>query len=251
MPAIQIPALDKNWSVFASQSGFNDLHASECAAHNPRSSFAGWDDDTVSKVFGRACQIAKRHVSHAIAFTIHKDDFDAEAPLEWRKVGGQNHYTWAFRNALIHTLKWAEARNVTAPFEYVFDWAEKPERDEIEMVMAQFESGHPGKFDGHYIFKKREDVPGLQCADLLAWSCYSRSRFIFRNTPMKDLAEESFMNFSENLKGTWLQALTHTRENLRKSIALDCADSAAEEKRRVWYENYVASLEQKKGKKSK
>jgi|HubBroStandDraft_1064217.scaffolds.fasta_scaffold323167_2 hypothetical protein len=126
---------------------------------------------------------------------------------------------------------------------------DKDQRAEIEMVMAQFESGYSGNFDRHYIFKKRQDVPGLQCADLLAWSCFSRSRFIFQNTPMKDLAAETYSNFVA--RAGWLDALTHTRANLRKSIALDMADTVAEERRRVWYENYAAGLKKKKAPKSK
>jgi hypothetical protein len=140
VPAIQIPSLDKQWKGLTERYGFSDLHISECVARNPKSDFAGWDDDKVEKVLSRARQIIKRHTSKAFAFTIHKDDFDAEAPAEWRKIGGQNHYTWAFRNAVVSILNWARLRGIPGPFEYVFDWAAKPERDEIEMLMAQFES---------------------------------------------------------------------------------------------------------------
>jgi hypothetical protein len=73
--------------------------------------------------------------------TLHKEDFDAEVPAEWLDVGGgENHFTWAFRQLLYKTVEWGDERDISSSFEYVFDWAGKSERAEIEMVMAQFES---------------------------------------------------------------------------------------------------------------
>jgi len=251
VPAIQIPILEKNWAEFALKYGFPDFHASECVARNPHSAFAGWSDEKVRHALSRARQIMKKHTSQAFTFTIHKEDFDAEAKPEWRKVGGQNHFTWAFRNVLIQILRWADERKITVPFEYVFDWADKPERDEIEMVMAQFEGGHPGKFDGHFIFKKRKEVPALQCVDLLAWSAFSMSRKMFRDVPMQEIAKESFRDFSNHINRDWLHALTHTREALHLSVSRDLADAEGEQRRKEWYRNYTAELAQKKNRKTK
>jgi hypothetical protein len=251
VPAIQIPGLENNWADFASKYGFSSLHAAECAARNQHSVFANWDDDTVRRVLGRARHIMKTRASKAFTFTIHKEDFDAVAKPEWRKVGGQNHFTWAFRNALNQILRWADERNITAPFEYVFDWAEKPQRDEIDMVMAQYEDGYPGKFDRHYIFKKRKEIPALQCVDLLAWSAFSMSRQMFRDVPMQEMAKESFNDLSKHMNRNWLDALTHTREALHIAVSRDIADAEGERRRREWYQNYTAGLAQKKNRKTK
>jgi hypothetical protein len=240
VPVRQILALDSSWASFASKYGFEDLHASECVARNPKS-YAGWDEAKVQKVFSRARQIIKRHASKAFSLTINKRDFDAEAPPEWREVGGDNHYTWAWRSLLNLLVRWHGERRIGAPFEFVFDWAEKRDKVEIEMVMAQFDSLFPGKFEGHYSFRKRKDVPGLQCADLLAWTCFGMSRLKFRDVPMHEIAEEAFCDFSNHMGRQWLDALTHERAALHAAITLDRADIEGERERREWYHNYAAS----------
>jgi len=244
VPAIQIQPLEKAWESFKSECGFGDLHASECVALN-QESYPGWDADKVRTVFRRARRIIKRHTSKAFSFTIHKDDFDAAAPAIWKKVGGQNHYTWALRSLINLLVRWHDERTLQSPFEFVFDWAEGKDKKEIEMVMAQFESLFPGQFSGHYSFRHRKDVPGLQCADLLAWNCFGMSRLKFRDVPMHAIAQESFSDFSNHLQRQWLDALTFEKEALREAIALDCADVEGEKARQEWHRNYEESLRPK------
>ncbi|HXR38125.1 MAG TPA: DUF3800 domain-containing protein [Terracidiphilus sp.] len=241
VPARQILSLESTWASFASKYGFKDLHASECVARNPKS-YAGWDETKVQKVFSRARQIIKKHTSKAFSFTINKKDFDAEAPPEWREVGGENHYTWAWRSLLNLLVRWHSERNIDAPFEFVFDWAEKRDKVEIEMVMAQFDSLFPNQFEGHYTFRRRKDVPGLQCADLLAWTCFGMSRLKFHEVPMHEVAEESFSDFSNYQDRQWLDALTFERDALHAAITLDRADTEGERMRREWHRNYAANL---------
>jgi hypothetical protein len=238
IPALRIRLLDNSWASFTGKYGFTDLHASECAALNPKS-YPGWDDGKVQKVFSRARQITKQYSSKAFSFTIHKEDFDALAPAEWLEVGGDNHYTWAFRTLLNQMVRWHCENKIRTPFEFVFDHAEGRDRKSIEMLMAQFESVYSGQFEGHYSFRKRKDVPALQCADLLAWTCYVKSRLRFNRVPMNEIARESYNDFSNHSDGHWLDALTYGREALRTAVSLDIADINGERMQREWYRNYM------------
>jgi hypothetical protein len=248
VPAKQIPALDRDWAVFGATFGFGDFHASDCAARNPHSAFGEWGDEKVSRAFRRARQIMKRRASKALTVTLHKKDFDAEVPQEWLDVGGgENHFTWAFRELLYKTVKWGDERNISASFEYIFDWAGKNERVEIDMVMAQFESARPGRYEGRFSFRKRQEVPGLQCVDLLAWTIFSLSRSLVQQLPTRGIADESFRDFTfQSNNPEWLVASGHTRETMRAAIARDRANAEAEHRRREWYRNYEASLAEKK-----
>jgi hypothetical protein len=244
IPTKQISSLESNWSAFREKYGFSDFHSSECVAKNPKSDFANWDNKKIAAAFSRARQIIKQRSSKALSFTIHKDDFDAEAPLEWRRVGGQNHYTWALRTLINVLTSWHDGRQIETPFEFVFDQTGKREKAEIDMLMSQFESMRPGRFEGHYQFRRRQDVAGLQAADVLAWTCYAASRRIFRELPMIEIARDSFKDFSIHQGGRWLDSLTHEREALRTAISLDRADSVGEQQRREWYARWVESRKQ-------
>ena len=159
VPSLQIPAIDRIWDSFRSKYGFTDFHSSVCAAKNYKTEFAKWDDAKVEGAFARARQITKKYASAAFSFAVCKDDFDAEAPSEWRKSGGENHYTWAFRTLMHHLIRWHRKRHIQTPLEFMFDWAEGRDKEEIEMLMDQFDDLWPEKFNGHYAFKKRKDSP--------------------------------------------------------------------------------------------
>jgi hypothetical protein len=244
VPAKQIPSLESNWRAFSEKHRFSDFHSSVCVAKNKRSDFANWSDEQVEGAFYRARQIIKQRASKAFSFTIHKADFDAEAPPEWRRVGGKNHYTWALRTLVNVLVTWHGQRRIETPFEFVFDQAGKWEKVEIGMLMSQFESVLPGRFEDHYSFKERPDVPGLQAADIVAWTCFAMSRLKFRDVPMPNVARDSFRDFSSYRNREWLDALTHERQDLRQAIALDLADTAGEQQRREWYSQWVESRRQ-------
>jgi hypothetical protein len=110
--------------------------------------------------------------------------------------------------------------------------------------MEQFESAWPGRFEGHYQFSNRPDVPGLQAADVLAWTCYAMSRQKFCDVPMQKIARESFEDFSQYRDGDWLDALAVERSALREAIAFDQADTVGEQQRREWYAQWVKNRKQ-------
>ena len=244
IPAKQIISLESEWASFKEKHRFSDFHSSECVARNRKSDFANWSDEEVAAAFSRARQILTRKASKAVSYTIHKSDFDAAAPSEWRQVGGHNHYTWALRNLINALVSWHGKRRISTPFEFVFDQTGKQEKVEIDMLMSQFESVFPGKFEGHYSFRNRPEVPGLQAADILAWTCFAMSRLKFRDVPMSAIAEESFKHFSGYRGGEWLDALTHEREELRGVIAMDRADAVGEQQRRDWYSEWAERRKQ-------
>ncbi len=239
VPALQIPALDRAWDSFRSKYGFTDFHSSVCVARNPKTEFANWGDVKVEDAFARVRQITKKYASAAFSFAVCKDDFDAEAPSEWRKSGGENHYTWAFRTLMHHLIRWHSKRRIQTPFEFMFDWAQGRDKEEIEMLMDQFDVLQPEKFNGHYVFKKRKDIPGLQCADVLAWTCYGVSRFAFKGTPIPPIAKESYTDFSHYRDGSWLRVLTFKRSALRSAIASDLADPESQKTRADWYAKWA------------
>ncbi|MFZ0392520.1 MAG: DUF3800 domain-containing protein [Terracidiphilus sp.] len=241
IPALQIIPLDKEWATFSAKYGFTDLHAAECAALNPKT-YPTWDEAKVEKVFWRARQIIKKRASKAFSFSIYKKDFDDAAPLESRKTGGQNHYTWALRNLMSLLVQWHGERRIPVPFEFVFDRAAGRDKREIEMLMAQFDSLAPGKFEGHYQFRNRADVPALQCVDLLAWSCYSKSRLRYGPVPIPRVAEESFDDFLRHRDGQWLTAMTFDPRGLKEAFEMDRA-TIDEQARQEWYRNYKAKRE--------
>lgn len=240
VPTVQISRMEMVWRSFRDKYGFSDLHASACVARNTKEGYGNWSDNKVDRVLSRARNISKRHASKAFAFAIHKDDFDSLAPKEWRDTGGENHYTWALRILLTRMVEWHRERKIQKPFEFVFDNADGKAKDEIEMLMSQFESVFPGQFEGHFSFRKREDVPALQCADLLAWCCYCKSLNKFKGRPVSPFAIETFKDFSRHLDRDWLEALTSERKQLQQAIEKDRADGEAERTRREWREMYKA-----------
>jgi hypothetical protein len=131
---------------------------------------------------------------------------------------------------------------MATPFEYIFDWMgekkknKNPSRSEIETVMAQAESLRPGRYEGHYSFRKRHDVPALQCTDMLAWTCYQFALNAYIQTPLKPIAEESFWEFERHRKNEWLTAGAQLPENLKKWADAELADPRSQKRRREWLE---------------
>lgn len=246
VPAIQIPQLENDWESFKQEFDFNCFHSSECAAQNYKSEFGKWDGEKVKRAFTKVRRIIKKRTSKAFSFAIHKDDFDAEAPAHWKETGGRNHYTWAMRSVLHQLIRWCNGNSLKAPLEFVFDWAEDNDKLEIEMLMAQFDSTYPGKFIGHYSFRRRCLVPALQCADVLAWSSSAFGRFAFRGTPLLPLAEECILDFITYEDEKWLSALSFTRESLRQTAQMDDPTGKAESERKEWLAKWLESRKPQK-----
>lgn len=248
IPGRRIVALENEWNRLTEKEGFGDFHSSPCASANSESQFADWKDDKIKRVFSRVAQISTKYGVKAFSWAIQKQDSDECIPSEWKEHGGSDHYTWAVRRVLYLIRDWFESRGPFIPPEYIFDWIEdKSAKEEVERVMAQEESGHPGEYEGHYGFKKRREIPGLQCADLLAWSCFQMGRFLFENTPVPIRASESLHLFgSRRSDPYWLEMQTNTREQLLEIVARNERDIEGQSRRRAWFEKYKAKLQSQK-----
>lgn len=209
IPAYRLPRLESEWATFLEKESITTkgFHTSECVAHNPKSDFAGWDDDRVKRVLARVRQIIRKYAVQAFAVSVDKATYDAAIPNDLRKAMGQSHYTLAFDGAGGFIRAWGIDKKV--PMEYVFDNTGKQQKKEIDRVMEHGEELYPGMFVGHYSFRNRKDVPSLQCADLFAWTVYQRSISYMHNKPISPLAEECWQQFSswkngeEDWAGMW------------------------------------------------
>jgi hypothetical protein len=172
MPAVRMAALNREWKALTEKEGFADFHMSVCVAKNEKSQFAGWSDEKQQRVISRVRQIGKKFGLKGFSICICKADYD-ELVLPRLPYADKYHYTWAIRNLIDLLDKWGSVSNVTVPFEYIYDWMEpktqREAKDEIDTVMAQAEDeacqlGLAGRYT-NYSFCRRQDIPGLQCAD--------------------------------------------------------------------------------------
>ena len=120
--------------------------------------------------------------------------------------------------------KWAEQHQVRHPYEYIYDWmdrkAQKEAKREIDTVMAQAEEGAkergvPGRYT-NYRFRRRGDIPALQCTDALAWSCYQFALYAHKEVPLTDIAKESWDDYLHHPQEEWLYAVGMKREHLKE-----------------------------------
>jgi hypothetical protein len=224
IPASRIVALDKEFARLRDKEVFKEFHMSVCASLNGKSEFADWDVVKQHRVISRVRQIGKKFGVQAISLAVTKADYDELMPDWLRELAGRFHYTWAIRNTLDLLDRWAGDHGVLTPFEYIYDWmdpkAQKESRTEIETVMAQAEEGasalgHPGRYT-NYSFRRRGDIPALQCTDALAWTCYQYARFAHMGAPLSDIAQESWKDYDENhLNPEWLYAAGMKKQHLK------------------------------------
>src|ERR1035438_554220 len=218
----RIVALDKEVTAlaeregFLGENGFPDFHTSECVAGNSKTVFAGWSEEKKQRVCAGMRQIAMKYGVNACSVAIDKAVYEEVIPLASREKGQKFHYTWAVGFLLDILDQWAIPQKVQMPFEYVFDWMgedrRNPAKKEIEAVMARAEERKPGFYAGQYAFKCRERIPSLQCADILAWTCYCFALQKLLGVPLSPIAEEGLADFSG---GKWLLAVVQTREQLQ------------------------------------
>jgi hypothetical protein len=241
VPAPRITALDKEWKTLTDKEGFTSFHMSECVARNEKSEFAGWSDEKQKRVISRVRQLGKKYGLKGISLAIEKSDYD-ELVLPHLEYADKYHYTWAIRNMIDLVDKWGRFSNVTLPFEYVYDWMDpKTQREakaEIETVMAQAEEqacaeGKSGRY-ANSSFRRRQDIPALQCTDALAWTCYRFALFAHLKIPLSKVAEDSFYDYNKHQSGTWLYAAGMTRENLKKWVEAEIKDGRSRERFKKW-----------------
>jgi hypothetical protein len=222
LPAHRIQAFHSEWNTFSEKWGIKDFHASACAVANPKSDFAGWDEDKVKAAFKRVRQIIKKYGLRSYSLAVNKVDYEEIVPVEQRHIFGNYHYTYAMQNLVSLLDQWAAPNGVEHPLEFIFDWidprTQKPERVEIENALARSEEARPGRFAGHYSFRKRKEWPGLQCVDLVGWTCYRFALNTFEKTPLSALQADCLQDFDSYRDGRWLTAIGQTRQQIQDSV---------------------------------
>ena len=213
-PAKRIGAFEQEWNAFLRKERVQELHASECVAHNPHSDFADWDDDRSERVLLRAQQIIFKYSVKALSIGIHKQDYNEVVPKEmWLSVSqSQSHYVWALSSVLGLSYDWAS--NHSTPMEYVFDNASKAEKRDIQEAIDYSEAIYSDHFSGHYSFRSRKEVPGLQAADLYAWVNYQAACDTRFGVPIKPAAEKLWFPFILRNEQKWCTIQSLSREGL-------------------------------------
>lgn len=211
LPAKQLERFESEWNRFLEKEGIPDFHSSECLARNPHSVFTDWDEARVKRVFARVRQITFKYSIQAFCIGVNKQDYNEVVPKDMLKRIG-SHYTWAVSSVIGLAYDWTEARAVK--MEYVFDTVDKSVKREIDEAMEFSEGKYPGYFVGHYSFRLRKDIPGLQAADLFAWSCYQAARHTRFNDAIHPLAQESWEAYRSAGDGNWATIQSLSREGL-------------------------------------
>jgi hypothetical protein len=253
IPGSRILALQSEWDKLKKREGFSDFHTSVFIARNHHSKFADWPKSKQKRVLLRVRQIIKKFGVKIFSFTVNKLDYEEVVPPEYRSYAGTYHYTWAIRHIVAMLAAWRTTSHATDPLEYVFDSMKKGDktREEIETVMAQAEhqaseKGMAGEYL-NYSFRRRQDIPGLQCVDCIAWTCYQFGLFVFRKRPMPPLAQIVWddlcsRNGPSAIAGIkkssgpldWFCAGAVTRSNLEKFMQKEITDGISIQRFRDW-----------------
>jgi hypothetical protein len=254
VPAKRLLTLEKEWKDFTIKEQFCDFHTSEFVARNEHSYFANWDNEKHERVFARVRQIIKKYGVKVWSFSTKKDIYDAVVPLELRRYSGKNHYAWAVVHVLTFLDAWRRAYR-TQPMQFIFDWLEENDdcRKELQDVMSYAERqarerGTPGLYT-NYAFARRQDVAGLQCVDLLAWTCYRFSILKFLGTSLNQFAQVAWNDFVPN--GTdagpddWLTALVLKKKDLQGWVQRELASGESLRQFHRW-EQEDAAREQRR-----
>lgn len=221
IPAKRLIALESEWATFIEKEGIAEFHTSVCVARNAKSQFANWDDIRVRRVLRRVQQMIFKYSATGFSVAIYKVMHDKKVPTEVRSVVGTNHYAYAVDGVISWIYRWASGHGV--PMEYVFDnvdeKTQKVQRREIDRIMMNAEVACPRWFAGRYQFRRREDIPALQCADLFAWACYQKACEKITEKPMSAIAGECWNRFHEAKSKDWCKiwvAEPHTYQDLEK-----------------------------------
>jgi hypothetical protein len=224
IPAVKISALDREWKALKDKEQFSEFHTSECIANNPKSDFTDWDENKKSRVISRIRQIIKKYAVKVVSFAVNKLDYEQLAPPEVKEFTGEHHYSWAAENVLNWLDHWGDKTKASLPFEYVYDYMDEGTRkNEIDGLMIRMENfyaenGEAGRYS-NYGFRRRQDIPALQCADLLAWTCYQIALNYFNKTPLNQFAVDSFVDLknhsNKNYNRQWFLPTTLNRDNFK------------------------------------
>jgi Protein of unknown function (DUF3800) len=223
IPGDRIIRLENEWNALKQKEGFSSWHTAEFLAKNKKCEAVNWDDPKLHRVFRRVRQIAKKYGVKVVSFAVSKQDYEDAIPPDLRKYTGKFHYTWAVRNVLDRILGWRRSRGIL-PLEYVFDWqdpkAERKKRREIEAAIDQAEqaatdAGFAGEFK-NFTFRPRENIPGLQCSDVLAWTAFQQVLTLERNTPLRKYADMAWRDFDAHRDPDWREVITIRKSELQR-----------------------------------
>jgi hypothetical protein len=199
IPGKQMVSLEEHWKRFAKKQGISDFHAAACAAapQTKEKQYHNLREKDKQHIFMRVRQFCKKYGVQTFGFSVYKADFDSVISAgneEYRAYVG-SHYTFALRHTLREIEQWRRKRGIREPFEYVFDWQEigSHSREEVDDVIGQMREQYGERV--YHGFKKRRQVPGLQCVDLIAWLTLQLGMNNFRNKPMEGLAADCIKDF--------------------------------------------------------
>lgn len=229
IPASRICRLEAEWELLKKKEGFTFFHTSEFVSKNPKWEFAKWDDKKRERVFRKILRICKSYGKNAISFTVNKEDFLDVVPEQLLKHMGKYPFTWAMRFVVSHLDEWRiwQRLNPRPEFRYVFARMGPPREARLEVVevMEQAEynaelNGNPGGYLRHG-FEDPREIYGLQCMDVIAWTCYQTALEYFIDTPPHPFAKMAWKYFGgfNHPRDRWLHAVTVTRPKLKEFIA--------------------------------
>jgi len=242
IPAAKVCQLENEWNAFKTKEGFSCFHASPCNAADIKSEFANWPADKIDRVFTRVMQIAKKYGSIGISCSIHKQIYDEVVkPDELRRYFGTYHYSWCVGLVVAFAEKWRQHNRHKQPLEFVFDFMEEsePARIEIQNQMAlnervNLERGISGAYT-NYSFRNKKDIPGLQCADEIAWTCNRFSIYQFNGIELPKRAKTCWTGYECDLaEEGFVHAFTMTKPQLQKLVDAEMADGRIFERLRRW-----------------
>jgi hypothetical protein len=249
IPARQIIRLEREWETLKRKEGFSCFHTAEFMAQNSKSEFANWSEEKRNRVFRRVREITKKYATRVFSFAVYKEDYDQIVPADVREVSGRHHYSWAIRHVVMHLDLWKTANKIEAPLEFVFDVVGNKRTDEqrmeVDNVMEQAEevANELGKFGEftNYSYRSRKTLAGLQCTDVLAWTCYQYALYTLRNTPMSEFATTAWNDFLFHMGlHNWLIVSTIKKENLEKWVATEIAGGRWRPRIEAWKKKAAA-----------
>jgi hypothetical protein len=221
IPAAKIVALDNEWGRLKKKWGFKCFHMSAFSARNGKEEpqFAKWNDYQHKKVYELVRKITKKYGVMTVSFAVNKKDYDEVVPDELKRFAGRFHYSWAVRQFISYIHEWRKRHSASAPLQYVFDWITQgdPRRVEIDEIMeqAEFLSGGTGEYKD-YAFADDCKVPGLQCADMLAWISYQSALLVYIKKPFYADARIGWEDLYKHGSGKWRYTLAIKREGLAR-----------------------------------
>lgn len=213
IPGAQIVRLEREWDTFKQKEGFSKFHAAPMAASNPNEGYGDWNMAKQSRVFERVRQISKKYAiepAGAVSFSVNKEEYEEHVPASLRPKLGVYHYTFAIQEVLKTMSAWNKAHPVT----YVFEAMRRtdPRRIELERALERYNIEN-------FSYGNSKDIPGLQCADQIAWASFQWANYEYFNRTPHLLAELAIHGYGAHLeKQGWLRAYTIRKPELLKFV---------------------------------